>query len=52
MARPLFKPKTNHTCHQKRNPTWETVPLSVPGYLILSKLAGELPGVDRLDQAP
>jgi hypothetical protein len=26
--RPLFKPITNHTCHQKPNPSRETVPLS------------------------
>jgi hypothetical protein len=25
---PLFKPKTNHTGHQKPNPTRETVPLT------------------------
>ncbi len=25
--RPLFRPKTNHTCHQKPNPFRETVPL-------------------------
>ncbi len=24
---PLFRPKTNHTCHKKPNPTRETVPL-------------------------
>jgi hypothetical protein len=28
MARPLFRPKTNHTCHQKQNPSVETVPLN------------------------
>jgi hypothetical protein len=27
-SRPLFRPKTNHTCHQKPNPSRETVPLS------------------------
>ncbi len=26
-TRPLFRPKTNHTCHQKPNPFRETVPL-------------------------
>jgi hypothetical protein len=24
MARPLFRPRTNHTCHQKPNPSRET----------------------------
>jgi hypothetical protein len=28
MARPLFRPNTNHTCHKKPNPSRETVPLS------------------------
>ncbi len=27
-AHTLFRPKTNHTCHQKLNPSRETVPLS------------------------
>jgi hypothetical protein len=26
---PLFRPKTNHTCHQKQNPSRKTVPLNV-----------------------
>jgi hypothetical protein len=26
---PLFRPKTYHTCHQKLNPSRETVPLTV-----------------------
>ncbi len=28
MPRPLFRPKTNHTCHQKPNPSGELVPSS------------------------
>jgi hypothetical protein len=28
LPRPLFSPKTNHTCHQKPNPSRETVPLN------------------------
>jgi hypothetical protein len=27
-TRPLFRPKTNHTCHQKPNLSRETFPLS------------------------
>jgi hypothetical protein len=27
-ARPQFRPKTNHTCHQKPNPSRETVHLN------------------------
>jgi hypothetical protein len=27
MARPLIRPKPNNTCHQKPNPSRETVPL-------------------------
>ncbi len=30
MARPLFRPKNNHICHQNPNPSRETVPLSSP----------------------
>ncbi len=28
-ARPLCRPKTNHTCHQKQNQSRETVPLKL-----------------------
>ncbi len=28
MVRPLFRPETNHTCHEKSNPFRETVPLT------------------------
>jgi hypothetical protein len=31
--RPLFRPRTNHTCHQKPNPSCETVPLYEIKYL-------------------
>jgi hypothetical protein len=34
MARPLFRPKTYHTCHQKPNPSRMTVPLSAGTYQI------------------
>jgi hypothetical protein len=27
-SRPLFKPKTNHSCHQKPNSSRETIPLN------------------------
>ena len=29
MARPLFRPKTDHKCHQKPNPSRETVSLKI-----------------------
>ncbi len=31
MAGPIFKPKTNQTCHQKPNPSRETVPSNKHG---------------------
>ncbi len=35
--RPLFMPKTNHTCHQKSNQSGETVPLIMLSACTLSR---------------
>jgi hypothetical protein len=36
--RPLFRPKTNHTCPQKPNPSRETVPLNIACCALAKKI--------------
>ena len=41
--RPLFRPRTDHACPQKPNPSRETVPLNIKSMEIVSTIAPHPP---------